>query len=431
MLWQKINPVGYYLNVAQEKAEYERKEKCRKLLDFYHDEQLPYIYERLKKHFSDPDKFSLASLNIVRKIIDATATVYFLDARRTVSKDQDTFDNIKEGANLGLKMKQANRLSKLTGTVLVKVVYRNNRIELDLITGDIADVETGESPEDIQSVTVCYYPESGKWDEVFYSKWTAESVSRLDYNLNVVSYMENPYGTLPFCPVWDSLPLADFWNTKGDSLVSVQEGINEKITDLLYILRLQGFSVPVTKGSSAEIGILDPGHALNIPADADFTFEAPNSPIKSTLDTIDFLIRQTAVSYGLPASYLSSKPSERKSGIARLIENAELQEKRADDIALFKKYETEVFEKIKVVNNQHSDKKISPDATLDVQFAEPRSVNIQEQAQAWETLMEKNVLSPIDCIQKLNPELTRKEAEQIYQYNKKLNSPDQGVKQEN
>ena len=425
MLWKKENPVGYYLNVAQEKANYERKEKVRKLLDFYHDEQLPYIYERLKKHFSDPDKFSLASLNIVRKIIDATATVYFLDARRTVSKDQDTFNNIKEGANLGLKMKQANRLSKLSGTVLVKVVYRNSRIELDLITGDIADVETGESPEDIQSITVCYFPESGKWDELFYSRWTANTIDRLDYNLRIVSSRDNPYGIIPFVPIWDSLPLAEFWNTKGDSLVSVQEAINQNITDLLYILRLQGFSVPVTKGSSAEIGILDPGQALNLPADADFGFEAPNSPIKSHLDTIDFLIRQTAVSYGLPASYLSSKPSERKSGISRLIENAELQEKRADDIALFKKYEAEVFERIKVVNNLHSKDKISKDATLNVQFAEPRSVNIQEQAQAWDMLMEKNVLSPIDCIQKLNPELTRQEAEQIYLYNKQLNSSDQ------
>jgi len=70
MLWQKNNIVETSYNLALEKSEFERKEKARKLLDFYHDQQLVYVYERLQKHFSDPDKFSLASLNIVRKIID-------------------------------------------------------------------------------------------------------------------------------------------------------------------------------------------------------------------------------------------------------------------------------------------------------------------------------------------------------------------------
>jgi hypothetical protein len=431
MLWQKNNIVQESYNLALEKSDFERKEKARKLLDFYHDQQLVYVYERLQKHFSDPDKFSLASLNIVRKIIDGLSAVYIEDAKRVVSKDQTKFDQIQTKAKLGIKMKTANRLSKLLGTILLKVVYRNNKIELDLITPDICDIKTGDSPEDIQSVTITYYPESGKRNEVTYTRWTDTNITYLNYHKQETGIADNPYGILPFIPIWDSLPIADFWVEKGDSLLSVQESINEKITDLMYILRLQGFSVPVTSGSNSEIGILDPGQALNLPEGADFNFRAPNSPIKSHLDTIEFLIRNTAISYGLPASYLSSKPSERKSGLSRLIENKELAEKRQDDIALFRSYESQTFDCIRAIHNHHNlTNKIAPDAEFKVDFAEPKNLNLNEQAQSWTMLIDKNAMSAIDVIQRLNPDLSRKEAEQVYLYNLKINSSVQDVKQE-
>ncbi|MDY0222989.1 MAG: hypothetical protein RBR67_17805 [Desulfobacterium sp.] len=431
MLWQKVNPVTQSYNLALEKSNYERKEKSKKLLDFYHDQQLAYVYDRLRKHFSDPDKFSLASLNIVRKIIDGLACVYLEDAKRIVTKDQPKFDQIQNKAKLGIKLKTANRLSKLLGTVLLKVVLRNGKIELDILTPDICDVTTGDSPEDLKSVTITYFPESGIRNELEYTEWTADTITYYDYNKRIKSIADNPYQTLPFVPVWDSLPISDFWVEKGDSLVSVQEAINEKITDLMYILRLQGFSVPVTKGSTAEIGILDPGQALNLPEGADFKFEAPGSPIKSHLDTIEFLIRNTAISYGLPASYLSSKPSERKSGLSRLIENKELAEKRQDDIALFRSYEGQVFDIIREINNYHNIDKISMDAEFKVDFAEPKNVNLAEQATSWTMLIDKNAMSAIDVIEKMNPDLTREQAQELYFFNIKINSSVQDVKQEN
>lgn len=431
MLFTKNKIVEYNYNIALAKSDYERKEKALKLLDFYHDQQLPYLYDRLAKNFSDPDRFSLASINIVKKIIDGLSTVYISDAKRIVQgnkQDQELFDRVAYDASLGLKMKQANRFSKLLGTCLLKVVFRNGRIALDLITGDICDVETGASPEDLKSITITYYPESGKQQEVTYSKWTPERVYRLDYQKNVISSVANPYQILPFIPVWDSFPISDFWIEKGDSLLAVQEAVNEKLTDLIYILRLQGFSVPVSKGSNAEFKTLDPGTALNLPQDGDFSFEAPNSPIKATLDSIDYLIKTTAISYGLPASYLSNKPSERKSGVSRLIENKELSEKRLDDIELFRRYEQELFQVIKTVWNTHNQTKFSDKCYLKIDFAEPQSFSISEQAQSWALLMDYGVYSPVDLIQKLNPDLSEEEARQKFEENK---TAKQGVKQEN
>lgn len=425
MLFKKNKAVETSYSVALQKANYERKAKGLKLLDFYHDQQLAYLYGRLIKNFSDPDRFSLASINIVKKIIDGLATVYISDCRRTVQgnpQDQALFKQIESDASLGLKMKQANRFSKLLGTVLLKVVFRNGRIALDLITPDIADVETGASPEDLKSITITYFPESGKQQELTYSKWTPDRIYRLDYQKNVISSVENPYKILPFIPIWDSLPISDFWIEKGDSLLAIQEAVNEKLTDLVYILRLQGFSVPVSKGSNSEFTMLDPGTALNLPESGDFSFEAPNSPIKATLDSIDYLIKTTAISYGLPASYLSNKPSERKSGISRLIENKELGEKRADDLSLFRKYEEQTFQVIKTVWNYHQQAKISNDSYLKIDFAEPQSFSISEQAQSWTMLMDYGVYSPVDLIMRLNPDLSRDEAEKKFEENKKYSS---------
>lgn len=421
MLFNKNQTVKYTLDIAQQKANYERKEKALKLLDFYNDSQLPYLYDRLARNFSDPDRFSLASINIVRKIIDGLSTVYVKAAKRIVQgnqQDQELFKQVEYDASLGLKMKQANRFSKLLGTVLLKVVFRNGRIALDLITPDIADVEVGSSPEDLKSVTITYYPESGKQNEVEYSKWTPERVYRLDYQKNVISSVANPYQILPFIPIWDSLPISEFWLERGDSLLAIQEAINEKLTDLVYILRLQGFSVPVSKGSNSEFSMLDPGTALNLPQDGDFSFEAPNSPIKATLDSIDFIIKTCAISYGLPASYLSNKPSERKSGVSRLIENKELSEKRLDDIELFRKYEQQTFQVIKTVWNKHNQAKFSDKAFLKIDFAEPQSFSISEQAQSWALLMDYGVIDPVDLIQKLNPDLSQEEAQKKFNENK-------------
>ena len=428
MLFTSAQATKYTFDLAQRQAEVERKEDARKKLDFYYDEQLSYLYDRLAEHFSDPERFSLVSLNIVQKIIDGLSTVYIQPASRRVqgnSQDQNIFDRIAEQADLDIRMKQANRLSKLCGTVLIKPVFRQGQIALDLLTPDILDVETGSSPQDVQAVTIAYYPESGKQEELTYTRWTKDSIERLDYNKNLVSSQSNPYQTLPFVPIWSSLPVAEFWQTTGNSLIAAQEALNEKLTDLIYILRLQGFSVPSITGAGQEVGQLDPGSALNLPQDAEFDFKAPNSPIRETLDSIDYLVKTVAISYGLPASYLSNKPSERKSGISRLIENKELSEKRADDILLFSKYEKELFQKIKTIWNWHSQSKISADSELEINFADPQQASISEQAQSWALLMDYSVLSPVDVIQKMNPSMTEEEAIQKFQQNQNYSTPTQ------
>lgn len=423
MLFSKNKSVEYTLALDKMQEEADRKSEALKRLDFYHGNQTGYVYDRLAKFFSDPDKFSLASLNIVKKIIDAKSAVYIRDAKRTASteKDNSLYQKIQNQCALGLRLRQANRYSKLCGVVLLKILFRNGQIDVDVLTPDIVAVETGLSPQDLKAVWITYFPADGQVTEVEYSRWTNDSIQRLDYKGNVINSVKNPYGFLPFVPIHAELPISDFWVYPGDSIITMQELINERLVDLAYALRMQSFSIPVVKGATGDISYFDPGQAisLNSDSDSDFKFASPNGPIPATVNAIDYLIRELAVTEGLPASYLSSKPSERKSGYALLVQNKELQEIRDNDIDLFKIYEQQIFDTIKKVWNTHNALNKFGDSTLKVNFFDPSVVSAEEKAEFWEKMVEMGVYSPVDVIQKLDPDLTRDEAEQKFQENQK------------
>ena len=134
---------------AQSHADLIRKADTEKRLSYYHDTQTAYILEALSKHFTDVTKFTPTHINIVKKIINNLATTYIQDAQRFVvdgsEADQDLFDRIAEDAALGIKWKMASRYVKLLKAILIRPVWRYNRIDIDILTGDILDIETGET----------------------------------------------------------------------------------------------------------------------------------------------------------------------------------------------------------------------------------------------------------------------------------------------
>ncbi len=420
MLFQKNNIVQYTYDLANSQANYDRKEEARKKLDYYYDKQLDYLMDYLYETFDDPSSHKVATLNIVRKVIDGLSQVYAKPVKRdtTNKTDQDLLNKILQESAWPLKLKQANRLSKLLGFVLVRPVYRNNRIQLDIITSDLVDLVTGDSPEDIQQIDIAYYPQPNKQEELEYRRWTADSIQRLNHKKEIISSADNPYRIIPYVPVWAELPLDTPYVGSGDSLISVQELINQKIFELGYTLSLQGFSIPYATNTSQEIGRLDPGVCLNLPKDADFGFASPGNAVNSVLESLDYLIRTTCMAFGLPASYISSRPSERKSGTARQIENLELREKRNEDINLFTKYEKDIFEVTKVIQNTHSSQKFG-ESELKIRFGDIQLASSPEdQADQWQKYLEMGLTNPIEILMELNPDLSKKEAQEKYQKNK-------------
>ena len=154
-----------------------------------------------------------------------------------------------------------------------------------------------------------------------------------------------------------------------------------------------------------------PGAFVGLPAGGDIGYVSPDAPIEEIIKTVDYLAKQAAITNGLPATVMSTEPTE-QSGVARIVGNQELEEMRSDDIALFTEYERKLFDVFRVVWNTHNTmRKLSDTAVFQVDFYDPKPVTTAaEQVQNWERLLGMGLLSPVDILLERNPDLTRDEA---------------------
>lgn len=407
--------MAYKKSTLQSTAE--RKRQASLMLDFYTDMQTDHLAEDIRKNYRNPDKLFPVWVNVVKKVVRNLAMVYLKDAVRTVDgtqEDQAIFSEIETSVGLSVKMKQVNRLTKLLGTVVMRPVWRGGKMDMDILTPDVLDVATGDTPEQLHSVMTTHYAASGDTTGTTYIRWTPVTVETLDWSFSVLATEQNPYSLLPFVPVWNAPPSDTFWLPGAEDLMSIQWAINRRLTALAYALDYQGYGVGFVRGadmSTDDSLFMGPGSFLTLPAGGEVGFAAPNTPVEANLAFIDSLVKWAAVSNGLPAAALSLDPTE-ESGVSKIVGNRELEELRRDDVALFTGYERRLFDVFRVVWNTHNPTRpLSESAALRVNFYDPKpSVSPQEQVKEWGSLMELGLLSPVDVLMERDPDLTRDDA---------------------
>jgi hypothetical protein len=398
-------------------ANQQRKTEAAKRLEFYHDYQLERLTEQLTQLFSDPDKFTKLSLNIIKKVINNLAQVYREPPVRTLEggseKDQQLYSEILEQSAFDIKMKQASRYTKLLKTILLRPVWRNDRLDIDILTGNITDVITGDTPEQLLKVLITNYSTSGKMEDTTYSLWTPDTWLRLDYRGNVIEEQVNPYSLLPFLPVFDYPPPGSaFWLPGLDDLISISESVNLKLTDLMYLIRHQSFGVGWIRSDASPGGsvMADPGTLIELTGtESAIGFESQKAEIEHVVNAIDKLIKWACVSNGLSAGSMATDPIK-QSGISKAWDSKELSEMRTDDIANFRRVEKDLFSLMRIIHNTHSTKKLSESATLKIDFAEVETkLSAKEQAEADDLKISQGVLSPVDVLMRENPDIQSRE----------------------
>ena len=313
-------------------------------------------------------------------------------------------------------MKQASRYTKLLKAILLKTVWRNGHIDLDIITGNILDVECGGSPEDLKTVLITDYGKSGKIEDIEYSRWTADTWQRLNYKGDIIESQKNIYGALPFLPIFDFPPVGnDFWIPGGSDLISQQEAINIKLVDLLHLLHWQSFGVGYLKGSSnsienSEILTIGPGSLVELEENGEIGFASQKAEIGAVVEAIDQIIKWACVSHGLSAAAVTTDISQ-TSGISKFWDSQELSEMRVEDKILFQAYEQKLFNLIRLVHNTHSKEKISDSAKLKINFADPSrpAQSPLDQAEAFLFYQQMGVMSAVDVLMERDKDIRSRE----------------------
>ncbi len=395
-----------------------RKDDAALRLAFYQDEQKSELLKDLAKQFRQPEKFQLFFLNLVKKVVNRLAVVYKEPPTRSVvngsAKDQTIAASLWQKSLIDVKLKKANRLTKLLKTCLVRVAYRNDSIQYDIVTPNVVDAvyDIPEEPRELLITRPSKRPE-----DTTYAYWSADQHFLLDARGNVLPSPENvgnlnPYAVLPFVPFFDADPGDTFFLPGGDDLITAQKAINLKCVDLLRNIQLQAWGQPWAKGLGVTKLDFGPETAINLPKDGDFGYAQPQAVIAEVVEAIDYFVKQLAITNNLPGATFATDPVE-ASGVAKLVDTVDLREARQDDIELYRVYETKLFDVTKAVWNYHNpNNPISESATLGIDFADLEAPQTEtERLDAIKRRIDLGIWSVVDAMMDENPDLkTRDDA---------------------
>jgi hypothetical protein len=320
------------------------------------------------------------------------------------------------GANVTLK--KANRLTKLCKTTALQVGWNGNAPTLAIVTPNILDAVWDDDPEKPFRLIVTH--PGLKAQDTTYSDWTAATWQKLDARGHVIASRGNPngvnpYGILPFVPLFDFAPDDQFFLPGGDDLVEAQRAVNVALANLWRAIELQSHGQAWAAGLPAGDAVrAGPDRTIALPENGKFGFAAPGTPIEQVLKAIEFVIKQTAVANDLAANLFEIDPKA-ESGTAKFAESIDLLEARQDDIELWRKYEAQLFEAIKVVVNTHVPGTIPESATVRLDFGEvDEGADEKTRLDAYAKRIELGLWSPVDALMADNPDVrTREDAMKI------------------
>lgn len=396
-----------------------RKAAAETRLRFYQDWQTTDLLDQIKRRWATPEDFRLFFINVVKKITDKRAMVYAGTPYRTFDgMDQAKAEALYRAMNANVILKKANRLTKLCKTTALQVGWTGSRPSLAVVTPNILDALHDGFPEEPTRLIVTRPGE--REQDVIYTDWTATTYRRFDYRGHRLPTPENdrgvnPYGALPFVPLFDQAPDDQFFLPGGDDLIEAQRAINVGLANLWRAIELQSHGQAWASGLLAgDIVRAGPDRTIALPENGNFGFAAPNTPIEAVLKAIEFLIKQTAVANNLAANDFELEPRA-ESGSSKAADRRDLIEARADDVELWRTYEARLFEVLKTVVNTHRPGAIPEAATVSIDFGEfDEGADESTRLDIYKKRIELGIWTAVDALMADNPDIrTREEAVEI------------------
>ena len=386
-------------------TEVERARHFQKQFDYYigdTDQIKKHLVKALIRTFSQDDinEFQLPLILIVKRVIDKISMAYLFPADRylqvdkeEIEKDGKTVTQKNEGqvkqaelysevignSNINQKVKLCYRFAKLSDVCHIQVVWRNERIEYDVIPSHLITVL--ESKDDftrpIATLVQIIKADDNGDDQVNYLYWDENESVLMDGKGRTIKVEPNPYKVLTTLPM--RIRETENYFGEGDSsLIDINEKINVALVNAFdnMVMQSHGQAFGINLGIAAGTLKTGPRHIIevnNVKVDDQspaFTFVQPDPSTKEAMEFIDWLIKEVCVQRGLPPFSVSTE-GKAESGAAKVMDNLELMEIRQDDIEALKEFEHKLYEITRAVWNFHNPgKKLDEKMRFAVEFEE-------------------------------------------------------------
>ncbi len=353
----------------------QRKAKSLKDYEIYNDNAYPYVQEELAAQLSTQTANSMpivSDLNIAKAVVNKEANIYTdkpeRDYENITESDEEVLENVYADCGFDTAMSKANRYFKLRNQTFVQVVPKYGKLKLRVLHGHNIDViPDSDDPETAFAYIVSSFDKTAylkaqqdnvnqttadaddyKAKSEKYQVWTKKIVFTMDGNGDLTSEdIENPIKELPFVDIAKDKDF-EFFVRIGQALTDFTIDFNVAWSDLLYIARLQGYSIGVLSGDpnlkpeSITIGpnrmLYLPTNPSNIDSKLDFKFVSPTPNIADTLKSIDSLIATFLTTRGLDSKVIQSSSGNSvsySSGLERLLAMIDQFKASKDDFDTF------------------------------------------------------------------------------------------------
>lgn len=381
-------------------------------------------------------------IDLISKVLDLVCTIYNAGADRYLVNENGMID--EEQTNLLMEIYNEVNIQKtiveiykqgyLFNTILVNPVWREDKIDLDIITPNFCSVKSyddnySEAEEVMISKSIDNEDMIVIWSDTehYYMNMHGEKFAVTDENGNSNS-MINPYAEMPIAVLRFQCS-SDFWGEPQQDLIENNIWYDVQESNKFFVEMFQGLGVGLGINLSKNGTVsLSPNTLICVDeVRQDFqppslTFSSTGAPLTELRESLDYFYKRIGNSKGLSSQAMTNDVTD-QSGISKAYDSAELQIKKDAHKIVMKQFEHELYEKIRMVYNYNTTGiKLNENLEFRVDIIEDEPmINVSDEIAITEFKLDKNMISIIDLMIKDNPDLTTEEAMKRLEENKILN----------
>jgi hypothetical protein len=443
----------------------DRKKVSAAQYDIFQDMILPYVKSYLKGFLSAEtvnEMPLIASVNLARRIVTKEAAIYIRPPKRTFVNAspelQQKLEWLYEQMKMNTYFLKANQWFKYQGQTWMQIILKNGMLKPRVLMKHQIDVVPKEDdPETADAYLIKGFDRSRYMSSLYdttkqgnndtlgdlasRSDYTNQSIAdKEDYKAKTKSVawwtqdfnfitdergaissgleIENTIGKLPFIEI-SSPKDYEYYIRDGAALSDFTIQFNASLSDVMNIMRMQGFGQAIIKGDPDMIPEnvqLGPNFIIKLPVNpdrqvqTDFEFKNSGADLEGSIRVLESLLSAFLSSRGLDPNTVNTKGEFKSfnSGLDRLLAMIEMFEPAKSDFDVFQEAEHDAFEVIKAYVNTYGGSEllnkidigaIPEDVYLDVSFPEPQMImSEREKLDLLQSKLDMGIISKVEAI---------------------------------